>query len=121
MALDPKIIDKVNALYISYNEKIRPLIILVESELNKFPIGLLNEIRAFNDHISRAFIDELEDGKKNEELNTAHRHIDRSRYECYKILLVNEEIKNSQFLKNYPSVKLGDIDSGNFFRDIKKY
>lgn len=120
MPLDQKITDKIDSLYRIYNDTIRPLIILVESELITFPIGLLNEIRAFNDHISRAFIDEIEDGKKHEELETARRHINRSKYECYKVLLVNEDIKNRQFLRQYRNIKLGDVDSGKFYPRFKE-
>ncbi|MHB1254124.1 MAG: hypothetical protein ACYCZ1_08145 [Candidatus Humimicrobiaceae bacterium] len=56
--------DLIKDLYQDYNNCVRPLIVLVETQTNKFPIGLLNEIRAFNDHISRAFIDDLSDNNK---------------------------------------------------------
>lgn len=109
----------IEEIYYKYNKELRNLIILLEVRLNKFPIGILNEIRSFNDHISRTYLrDDSVDKEKEIELSI--RHIDRARLDCYKALLIDGENKVSNFKKNYRLVNLGDVDSGKFYPEYNK-
>ncbi|MHB8281051.1 MAG: hypothetical protein ACYDIA_25955 [Candidatus Humimicrobiaceae bacterium] len=111
--------DLIKDLYQDYNNCVRPLIVLVETQTNKFPIGLLNEIRAFNDHISRAFLDDLSDDNKKDELKAAERHLYRTKYDCYKVLILNEEDNIQKFLNQYINIKIADVGSGRFYLKFK--
>lgn len=109
----------VEEIYYKYNTELRNLIILLEVRLNKFPIGVLNEIRSVNDHISRVYLkDDSVDKKKEIELSL--RHVERAKLDCYKALLINGEKKVDDFLKNYRLVNLGAVDSGKFYPEYNR-
>lgn len=107
-------------IYRDYNLSLRPLLILVESIIEKFPIGLLNEVRAINDHIARTYCIDLSKSNKEKELKNAKRHITRAKLDCYKILLVQSEKNVERFLKDYRSIRLGEVDSGKFYPKFTK-
>ena len=104
----------VQELYDVYNNKLKPLLVFVEAQLERFPIGVLNEVRAFNDHIARTYDSSFEEEKKAKEYEIAYRHILRGILDCCKVLCVHEEETVEKFFKNYAGVRLGDVDSGRF-------
>ena len=109
----------IEEIYKKYNTELRNLIILLEIRLNKFPIGILNEIRSVHDHLSRVY---LEDNtvNKEKEIQLSIRHIDRARLDCYKALLIDGENKAKTFRQNYRLVNLGSVDSGIFYPEYTR-
>jgi hypothetical protein len=54
---DSNFISKCSPLYDTYSTEIRPLISEIEARFEEFPVPILNEIRAFNDHVARCYQD----------------------------------------------------------------
>ena len=48
-------------LYDNYSKNIKPLIAVIESNTQKLPIAIFNEIRAVNDHVARCIINGEQD------------------------------------------------------------
>lgn len=80
--------NKQRELYTFYNERIRWVIVFIESRYKKFPVPLLNEIRAAQDHITRCF----EPDKANDceyitsQINMAKGHYMRCLLDGYKYI-----------------------------------
>jgi hypothetical protein len=110
---------KIEEFYKSYNNTLRPLLILVESELEDFPINILNEVRAIHDHVARVYKDG-EGINKEEELKLCERHIQRAVLDCFKIIIAIKDKGIKRFKKDYKSVNLGDVDSGAFLPEFKQ-
>ena len=47
--------NKQRDLYTFYNDRVRWVIVFIELRYKKFPVPLLNEIRAAQDHVTRCF------------------------------------------------------------------
>ena len=103
--------DIIN-LYRDYYDQLRPFIAYVEAKTERFPIGILNEVRALYDHSARLYLQDMSPENRKEELNKAQRHISRAKLDCYKVLCARGEEEIEEFKKNYKNVKLGLVDSG---------
>lgn len=110
-------ITTIDGLYKAYYEDIKPLLAYVESELQIFPQGILNEIRSLYDHTSRAYLSKNEEAQC-KEIESARRHIVRAMSDCYKVLGVQSEKRMNEFHKNYKRIKLGEVDSGKFLPEL---
>ena len=66
--------EKLKELFDTYNQTLKPLIAEVEVCYEEFPSPVFNEIRAYNDHIARCFIDNTD---IQEELGKAEGHLKR--------------------------------------------
>jgi len=104
----------IDELYEEYNYVLRPLLAEVEAQLERFPIGLLNEIRALHDHVARTHLRELDEKAKLIEIELARRHSLRVMLDCYKVLCKQGEVMVEEFRKDYRGVRLGEVDSGRF-------
>jgi len=80
--------EKLYELYNGYNQTIKPLIADIESKYQNFPDSIFNEIRAFNDHVARCYVQDVSDEKIKEEIDKAKSHIVRITLDCYKYLSV---------------------------------
>lgn len=116
---DDEINDKLKTLYKEYNEEIGPLLVLVETEIERFPIGILNEIRALHDHISRIYED-IKIETKMYEIDSAKRHMWRVMLDCNKWLCQGIEDKIERFYHDYRGVKLGEVNSGRFLPELSR-
>jgi len=107
-------------LYKTYNEVIKPLITDIEIHYEKFPLPIFNEIRAFNDHISRCYTEPLDENIIREQIPKAKGHIERIVLDCYKFLNVFyfDEIVD-KFEKRMKYIELTSIDSGEFYPKYK--
>ena len=108
-------------LYKQYNEVIKPLIALYEAREEKFLTPVLNEIRAYNDHIARCYLPDANSKFIDSQLRSAERHIKRIILDCYKYLNVsfNDEVK--KFEKRTKNVDLSIINNGDFYIKFKQY
>ena len=107
--------EKLIPLYATYNEVIKPLIAEIEARFEAFPISIFNEIRAFNDHVSRCYQKPDNEEWIDEQIKKAKGHIERIVLDCYKylnVLLYDLTIK--KFDKTYKRVDLSTINNGEF-------
>lgn len=119
--MNPDFLKRLAPLYNRYNEVIKPLIAEIEVRFESFPTSIFNEIRAFNDHISRCYLKPDDDSWVNVQINKAEGHIERMVLDCYKFLnvsLYNSVIK--KFDKEYKGVDLSNINNGDFLIQHKK-
>jgi hypothetical protein len=107
--------SKLSPLYKTYNEVIKPLIADIEIFYEKFPLPIFNEIRAYNDHISRCFTLPLSESDIDNQSNKAKVHIERIVLDCYKFLNVKfHENIIGKFEKRIKYISISNIDSGRF-------
>ena len=77
---------ELSELYELYSNILKPLLAEVESTLQELPIVLLNEIRMFNDHISRCYRVDVTEKFINDNLEKAKSHLKRAIFDCFKHL-----------------------------------
>lgn len=56
--------SKQKDLYTFYNDRVRWVIVFIELRYKKFPVPLLNEIRAAQDHVTRCFEPDKSDNRE---------------------------------------------------------
>lgn len=113
--------DVLSPLYVQYTNVIKPLIAAIEVRYEEFPTPLLNEIRAFNDHVARCFDEAGRDADFSSNAGKAKGHIDRITFDCYKFLNVSlrdDVIKG--FERRTRRVDLSAINSGEFYPEYKR-
>jgi hypothetical protein len=113
---------KLSELYGIYREKLKPLIFIVESFTNKFPIQVLNEIRSVQDHIASCFLNgNADDSICLKEIGKAKGHLQRAIADCYKILIqIYFPDTITSFYKQYKRVNLCLVDDGRFLPELTK-
>ena len=82
-----------------YRDTIQPLIINIEQMSLRFPVEILNEIRALYTHLSRAFSAEDANGVISN-IEKMKRHTKRAVLDCFKNSCIILLIKEMIFLKN---------------------
>ena len=113
--------EKQERLYSFYNDRLRWVIIFIESRYKKFPVPILNEIRAVQDHIARCYDKGIEGGEAfiNDQMRAAQSHYTRCLLDGYKYIWYQF---GSEVRKKYFWAKiLGDLDSidnGGFVKQM---
>jgi len=100
-------------IYKTYIEDISPFIIQIEILANRFPVEILNEIRAVFTHLSKYNLSDNASIKERN-LSKAEGHIKRSRLDSYKHLCMIYEDEYFNFDKMYKDVDLSFVDNGEF-------
>lgn len=115
--MDIKFTTEFEILYLSYLN-IKPLIAEIEVRYEKFPTPILNEIRAFNDHIAQCYLEDMSSDKIEHEIKRAGGHIERVALDCYKFLNV-EFHKNTirRFNRRTKGIDLHAINNGEFVKE----
>lgn len=119
--MNPTFFERLTPLYNEYNDVIKPLIAEIEVRFEHFPTSIFNEIRAFNDHVSRCYLKPNNEEWINSQIHKAEGHIERIILDCYKFLnvsLYDSVIK--KFDKEYKGVDLSNINNGDFLIQHKK-
>lgn len=119
--MNPNFFERLTPLYSKYNNVIKPLIAEIEVRFESFPTSIFNEIRAFNDHVSRCYLKPNDEEWINNQIHKAEGHIERIILDCYKFLnvsLYDSVIK--KFDKEYKGVDLSSINNGDFLIQHKK-
>lgn len=104
--------------YNLYNNVIKPLIATYEAREQKFPTPIFNEIRAFNDHIARCFINELDNEFITKQLSKAGRHLNRIILDCYKYLIISYDDSINLFEERTKKIDLSIINDGKFYQEL---
>ena len=110
-------------LYGFYNDRLRWVIIFIESRYGKFPVPILNEIRAVQDHIARCYDNNMANDEQyiDEQMRAAKGHFMRCLLDGYKYIWYHytPEVRQKYFWAKL----LGDlqsIDNGDFVKQISK-
>ena len=115
------LLEKQKEIYSFYNDRLRWVIIFIESRYKKFPVPILNEIRAVQDHMARCFEDENADNEEyiNEQLRAAKGHYLRCLLDGYKYIWYQycPEIKKKYFWAKIFG-DLHSIDNGEFVKQM---
>lgn len=94
-------VQRIDGLLSDYARNAKPLIddIISRHKRKNVPDNILNEIRAFNDHIARCYREAADDGFIEAELRKAEGHIRRLLYDCFKQLniYIRDKIKHVEF------------------------
>lgn len=113
--------QKQSELFHFYNDRLRWVIIFIESRYKKFPVPILNEIRAVQDHIARCYEEDRvsDEGYINEQMRAAKGHYLRCLLDGYKYIWYQftPEIERKFFWAKI----LGDlhsIDNGEFVKQV---
>lgn len=118
--MNPTLKEKIEVLYETYNYEVKPLLALVEATYEAFPVQVLNEIRAFNDHLSRCYVSSLDSDSIEKEMDKARSHLKRIRFDCFKFLNVFLHDKARRFEKQTKNTNLSVINNGEFFIQFNK-
>ena len=105
--------ERIMDIYKTYIEDISPFIIQIEILANRFPVEILNEIRAVFTHLSKYNLSDNASIKERN-LSKAEGHIKRSRLDSYKHLCMIYEDEYFNFDKMYKDVDLSFVDNGEF-------
>jgi len=113
--MEQKYLPQLTVLYLSYLN-IKPLIAEIEVRYEKFPTPILNEIRAFNDHIARCYREGTDNETIESNLRKAEGHIERIALDSYKFLNVKLHKKViRRFDRRTKGINLHAISNGDFF------
>jgi hypothetical protein len=113
--------SKLFELFGTFRKDLKKIIFLVEVCTNRFPGQVLNEIRAFTDHIASCFIVSNTDVDCFNELNKAKGHLKRAIFDCYKILLeIYYPDAVLSFHEQYKFVNLCIVSDGRFLPELTR-
>jgi len=86
----------------------------LEALYEKAPIPVFNEIRAFTDHLSRCYRDNVDEKYIREQLSKARNHLVRAIFDCFKYINVYyyKRFKKTDRLFNFSRIR--EIDFGDF-------
>jgi hypothetical protein len=117
--LDNNFQKKITSLYSTYNNQVKPLFALIESTFQALPVSIVNEIRAFNDHIARCYVDDVKNDFKTKQLDKAENHIERMLLDSFKFLCFFYEEEVRDFKRTYKKYDLTSINNGKFLMQLK--
>lgn len=114
--------NKQRDLYTFYNDRVRWVIVFIELRYKKFPVPLLNEIRAAQDHVTRCFEGDKAGnrGYVESQIEMAQGHYMRCLLDGYKYIWYHfgADIKRKYFLARIFG-KLSDINNGDFVVEMQ--
>lgn len=111
---------EIKNMYVFYIENLKPLIAEIEARTEQFPVQILNEIRSYNDHLSRVFLNDDNDDLVERELKKAYSHLKRSMLDCYKILMIYLHDEFNKFDKRTKNIDLSLVNNGEFYIEYKR-
>ncbi len=123
MNVTPEQHQEICALYLDYSDVLKPLLACVEAQEQKIPAALLNELRAFVDHVSRCYWTDANAADIKLNIDRAKGHIKRAKLDCFKhsALWFHKQIEAFAFQTR--KVDLTTIDNGSFhvkYCDLRK-
>lgn len=110
--------QRIKALYVEYQEEIKPLTFYVERKYHKFPKSLLKEFRDVFDHISRCYEKDASQEYMEENIKKAENHFDRIRLDTYKYVSDYKKREFSRWKKKYSKYDLQNINDGEFWKKV---
>ena len=111
--------SRISELCRQYNEIVCPLIMQIEIYDKRFPVEILNEIRAVFGHLSKSFISDSEENKA-KNIEDATSHMNRAILDCFKYLCISLDDSYKNFEKKYKHVDLSLVSDGDFLSELPK-
>lgn len=112
--------NSIKELFELYINSVKPLIALIESQYEKFPEPILNEIRMAHDHLAHCYINCTTDKLIEDEIKSAYGHYRRMLYDCFKFLNVHSKDYIDKFIHDTRHIDLSKIHNGNFLIDYRR-
>lgn len=116
--------NKQKNLYTFYNDRVRWVIVFIELRYKKFPVPLLNEIRAAQDHVTRCYEHDKSENREyvESQIEMAQGHYMRCLLDGYKYIWYHfgADIKRKYMLARLFG-KLSDINNGEFVAEMQNY
>ena len=110
---------ELEEIYSQYHNSIKIFIGQLEVLQNKFPVEILNEIRAVFSHIAKAYVCESEEVAW-ENVNKAKGHIKRAQLDAYKYMCYAFSKYYIEFRELYKNVDLSYVNNGDFINELSK-
>lgn len=104
---------EMEKIYRQYHNSIKIFIGQLEVLQNRFPVEILNEIRAVFSHIAKVYVAENEDTAW-ENVHKAKGHIKRAQLDAYKYLCYGFSKYYTDFRELYKNVDLSRVNNGEF-------
>ena len=116
---DKKLQSALEEIYSQYHNSIKLFIGQLEVLQDKFPVEILNEIRAVFSHIAKIYVCNNQDvaWKK---LNKAKSHIKRAQLDAYKYMCYAFSKYYTEFRDLYKNVDLSYVNNGIFINELSK-
>lgn len=111
--------ELIKNLYRKYSEELKPWLAAVEAKYHKFPAPLLNELRAFIDHVSRCYLNDASDASIEKNIDRASGHLERSIFDCIKHLVLWYHDEYTDFASRTKNIDLSVIDNGAFYVKVR--
>lgn len=108
---------ELEEIYSQYHNSIKIFIGQLEVLQNKFPVEILNEIRAVFSHIAKAYVCENEKVAW-ENVNKAKGHIRRAQLDAYKYMCYAFSKYYTEFRELYKNVDLSYVNNGDFINEL---
>ncbi|MEE0862858.1 MAG: hypothetical protein U0L79_07740 [Lachnospiraceae bacterium] len=116
---DTEIQDELRDIYAQYHNSIKIFIGQLEVLQNKFPVEILNEIRAVFSHIAKIYVCENKDiAVKN--LAKAKGHIKRAQLDAFKYMCYAYSSYYNSFRELYKNVDLSYVNNGDFIVQLSQ-
>lgn len=109
---------RIEALYVEYQEDIKPLTFYVERKYHKFPKSLLKEFRDVFDHISRCYEKDATEQYKEDNIKKAENHFERIKLDTFKYVSDYKKREFTRWKKKYLKYDLQNINDGEFWKKI---
>lgn len=110
---------ELEEIYSQYHNSIKIFIGQLEVLQNKFPVEILNEIRAVFSHIAKVYVCENEKVAW-ENVNKAKGHIKRAQLDAYKYMCYGFSKYYVEFRELYKNVDLSYVNNGDFINELSK-
>jgi len=109
--------QELKDIYLQYHNSIKIFIGQLEVLQNKFPVEILNEIRAVFSHIAKVYVfDDEEIVRSN--IEKAKRHIKRAQLDAYKYMCYAYSKFYKEIRDLYKLVDLSYVNNGEFLADL---
>lgn len=116
---DKKLQRELEEIYSQYHNSIKIFIGQLEVLQNKFPVEILNEIRAVFSHIAKVYVC-AEEKVAWENVNKAKGHIKRAQLDAFKYMCYAFSEYYIQFRELYKNVDLSYVNNGDFINELSK-
>ena len=100
--------EQLNQMFSLYHETVNPLISVYNALEGKFPVGVMNELRAAFSHMTQSLLEE-DSGEVGRHLDRARRHVKRSAVDAYKYAAQAYSRVYGDFRESYRNVDLSSV------------
>lgn len=117
--VNPKINERINLLFETYTNVVSPFIVQLEVMDSRFPVEILNEIRATMTHLAKMNLTDNDDVIE-DNITKAERHIKRAVLDGFKYCCLSYDDQYETFRSMYKDTDLSIVDNGKFIVNLSK-